>query len=80
MTTSPFNKFINDISILSEKDDKKITSFFSYSPDDTKIDKNMKIIEYELKKLNFSMDQRCFIENIIKLLDALSKVILLEFI
>lgn len=74
MTTSPIKKMMNDISFLSEKEEKRKPSFFSYFLEESKIEKNIKIMEYEIKKHNYSMYQRCFIENIIKLLDVLSKV------
>ncbi len=74
MTTSPLNMNMKNASFLSEKDEKKKASFFSYFVEESKIEKNIKIIEYEIKKHNYSLDQRCFIENIIKLLDELSKV------
>lgn len=44
------------------------------SMEETKIEKYIKLIENEIKKHNFNLDQRCFIENIIKLLDNLSQV------
>lgn len=75
MITSPITKNINDLSFLSEKEEKRKQLFCSYFIEESKIEKNIKIIENELKKHNYSMDQRCFIENIIKLLDTLSKVI-----
>ncbi len=76
MSNSPKNKILNEISFISEKDDKRKSSFFSYFIEEGKIEKNIKIIEKEIKKYNYSLDQRCFIENIIKLLDDLSKVYL----
>jgi len=73
-TTSPINNLVNNLSFLSEKEGKKKPTFNSYFLEESKIEKNIKIIENEIKKHNYSMDQRCFIENIIKLLDTLSKV------
>ena len=73
-TTSPINNLVNNLSFLSEKDGKKKFTLNSYFLEESKIEKNIKIIENEIKKHNYSMDQRCFIENIIKLLDTLSKV------
>jgi hypothetical protein len=73
-TTSPINNLVNNLSFLSEKEGEKKPTFNSYFLEESKIEKNIKIIENEIKKHNYSMDQRCFIENIIKLLDTLSKV------
>lgn len=77
MTTSPGNYYMNDISAISDKDDRVKPSYYSYSIDEAKIEKYIKILEYEIKKHHFSMDQRCFIENIIEILNSLSQVLLL---
>ena len=49
-------------------------SHTSRTVEEIKIEKFLKLIEQEIKKHNFNIDQRCFIENIIKLLDNLSQV------
>jgi len=48
--------------------------FKNTNPEEGRIEKYLKLFEYEIKKHNFNIDQRCFIENIIKLLDNLSQV------
>ncbi len=74
-TLSPGSRHLNDNSHMSDYSDKKKPNFFSFLLDEAKIEKYIKIIEYEMKKHNYSMDQRCFIENMIKILDSISKVI-----
>lgn len=44
--------------------------------DNVDIDKYMSLVEEELKKINYSLSQRTFIENIINILDRLIAVIL----
>ena len=80
MINSPSVRYTNDLSFFSEKNDKDKNKglFTSFIFEETKIEKYIKIIEYELKKHNFSMDQRCFIENLIKILDLISKLIFLN--
>jgi hypothetical protein len=69
-------KLISENSFIEEANPqrKSFVEISKKNQEENRIDNYLKLIENEIKKNNFNMDQRCFIENIFKMLDNLSKV------